>query len=410
MKKKKQSRYQKLANYKGIRKDLKSGKYLANKTIEGKQHSKLCKTVKDAVKWRNTFHPLLGGYSLPTQNISNQFLLKKPRNYVLNGNDFGYQFSDIWNLYQKQHLATLQKSSIETILTVAKFYDELMNIKMIDINSFLIDDYLEKKKNDFIATGSQKKYNFNRELKCLKALLNWYKENYDGQFVNPILKRHQILGKIKDTPKKNKKLSREQLLLFFDSFEDLFWKDFAETQFYLAARVGEVAGLQLESLDFLDRNIMIKYVAIWSMKDKKFSYLKEEPKNGHIKYAYMNNRLFEILQRRVNLGSLQKSTFKGISSGQQLSFVFNINGEPPSYRTIQYQYNKALKLAGLNELFSSTHIMRHSMATIARRVSDLDGAQSVTGHRDVKILQEYASLPDEKNTETLKLVEDFMAK
>ena len=60
---------------------------------------------------------------------------------------------------------------------------------------------------------------------------------------------------------------------------------------------------------------------------------------------------------------------------------------------IQYQYNNALKRAGLFPKFSSTHIMRHSMGTITRMVTgSMDSAQAVTGHKDIKMAQHYSSM------------------
>jgi hypothetical protein len=47
--------------------------------------------------------------------------------------------------------------------------------------------------------------------------------------------------------------------------------------------------------------ICIQYVAIWNYKTKKFDYLKEYPKNGEISFASMNNKLKEVMERRLPL-------------------------------------------------------------------------------------------------------------
>src|SRR3989339_223511 len=74
------------------------------------------------------------------------------------------------------------------------------------------------------------------------------------------------------------------------------------------------------------------------------------------------------------------------------------------------QFNHALKKAGLFPEYSATHIMRHSMGTITRKVTgSLDAAQAVTGHKDIKMVQHYAAMPSEANRKAVNDVERFMA-
>ncbi len=51
--------------------------------------------------------------------------------------------------------------------------------------------------------------------------------------------------------------------------------------------------------------------------------------------------------------------------------------------------------------------MRHSMATITRMVTgSLDATQAVTGHRDQKLVQHYATLPTTAQTTAAQNVEN----
>ncbi len=53
--------------------------------------------------------------------------------------------------------------------------------------------------------------------------------------------------------------------------------------------------------------------------------------------------------------------------------------------------------------------MRHSMATITRRVTgSLEATQAVTEHKDQKLVQHYATLPSRTQEEAVKNVESFM--
>lgn len=51
------SKYQKLSNHQGIKKDLSNGRYLAIKYISGQEYSRKFESLKDAINWRAAFHP-----------------------------------------------------------------------------------------------------------------------------------------------------------------------------------------------------------------------------------------------------------------------------------------------------------------------------------------------------------------
>lgn len=382
------SKYKKLSNYKGIKKDTSNGRYLAIKYLNGKQYSKKFDSLRQAINWRTNFHPSVASCFIEEEKPIN--ILKGK----LNGEDLGYYFRDIWSLYKDLYLPSLEKSSRDHRLAKESFLYPLFDFKMVEVTASLLDVFIANHKADAIKTRSRR-FNFNDDLKLLKALLNWYRENYDALFMNPVLSRHKQAGIIKKVSKKSKKLKPEELISFF-SYLPLFWRDFAEAQFYMGARVSEVAGLQAECIDLKEKEIRIQYVTIWSYKIKKFEYLKECTKNGEISYASMNSKLEEIMRRRLD----------DHSNG----FLFHLEGEPLSYRQIQYQYNLALKKAGLFHKYSSTHIMRHSMGTITRKVTgSVDMAQAVTRHKDIQVAQQYASLPTEANKKAVNDVYSYLS-
>ena len=391
------SRYKKLSNYKGIRKDTKNGRYLATKYISGTEYSKKFTSLKQANNWRINFHP-----SLPEKVVERTTeevgpmgalspLAQQKLPVRLNGEDLGYRVKDVWKLYKSIHISSLERSSQEWCLAKELFLTPLMNFKMVELTAILLDRFIEKQKS--IVDPKGKRCNFDRELSFLRAMLNWYRENYDPFFVNPVLKRHKKAGFIKKVPTRNKKMRPQELIAFFNELP-LFWRDFAETQFYLGARVSEVAGLKTDSINLAEKEVRIQYVVVW-LRNKKVEYIKEAPKNNEVSYASMNSRLEEIIRRRMDQASND--------------FLFHDEGKPLGYRIIQYQYNKALKRAGLSHKYSSTHIMRHSMGTITRRVTgSIDMAQAVTRHKDAKMAQHYADLPSEANKKAVKDVFHYL--
>ncbi len=387
------SKYKKVKGHTGIRKDLTNGKYLATKYLNGKSYSKKFDNLRKAINWRACFHPSAASKQVERKVELPGLQVTTNHSFKLNGEDLGYRFRDVWQLYRENYLPTLEKSTQWRRLAKEFFYLPLMDFKMVEITANLLDRVVAEHKAEAIRSSKQR-YSFNEELKCLRSLLNWYRENYDPMFVCPILKRHKTAGIIKKAKIKNKKLKPEELIAFFKELPP-FWRDFAEAQFYLGARVSEVAGLQVECVDFNESQICIKYAAVWSYKSKEFDYLKDTPKNGEISYASMNNTLREIMERRL--------------PEAQNGFVFHQDGKPLRYRQIQYQYNRALKKAGLSDKYSSTHIMRHSMGTITRRVTgSVDMAQAVTRHKDVRVAQQYAAMPTEANRKAVNDVNTYL--
>lgn len=75
-----------------------------------------------------------------------------------------------------------------------------------------------------------------------------------------------------------------------------------------------------------------------------------------------------------------------------------MNGRPLNYCTIQVNYKKAIKKADLP--YSGTHILRHGMATLARKVGGgLDAVVAMTGHKDYKLADHYSKLDSEYQRE-----------
>lgn len=70
---------------------------------------------------------------------------------------------------------------------------------MTQFTAELIDEVICQKVKDYnlIKNSKHRRLSFKNELKTLKAVLNWYRENYDVMFVVPVLKRHFIAGVIK---------------------------------------------------------------------------------------------------------------------------------------------------------------------------------------------------------------------
>ena len=407
----KKKRWASLKNHKGIRKDLVTGNYVARKYIDKKEYTESFDSLTAALSWRRNFHPLLTNTEInigPATKTLTEDSFKRVQTR-LNGTDQRFSLGQVWELYKEQFLKSVEPQTWDDRMKFAKdFFPDLLNVKMVELTPEVIDAFMQKKAKEAKIINNPRRFNFDNDLKCLKAILNWYKENYDGMFVLPILKRHYIQGIIKKKPLgKKKKMSLEQVILFLNSFDSQFWKDFAEFQFYMTGRVAETAGIQvpIAKRALKDGELEVSDVSIWG-EDKKFTRLKEYPKNGEDRLVHLNNRMVDILQRRIADRPEVPFEYYRESSGKRLNFVFHLDGEPVTYRQIQYNYNKALEKAGLYPEFTSTRILRSAMANIVRRNLGLDAAQAAGGWKSREVVEKhYTDAPNDLNKEAVMLVE-----
>lgn len=373
------TRYKNLKRYPGVRKDLKSSKYLVEVSLNKKRQSKTFDDLDEALRWRNSFN-------------------KYDAIEILEPSSEAYRFKDLWEQYKIEHIPTLQKSSQENRLMMAKFFDGFWDYKLTEITPGLISKHLIAKKDQALKIGSARRLNFNHELKLMKAMFNWYHDEVDHTFANPVTRKHRQLGVIRIESPREKKLNTFELKAFLEALKARpFWYDFALTQLLVAGRVQEIAGLQKQNVDFRQKRIIIKDVAVWSKTTKRFDHLKPVPKNGQIREIYLSDELLRILKNRID------------EDRSNSRFVFHDSGEPLSYRQIQYNYDWALGQSGLSDRFSGTHILRHSMATLTRKVTgSLTSAQAITGHKDLKLAQHYAGVPEDENMKAIVAVEKYL--
>lgn len=392
----------------GIRQYLKTGSFEAYKTINGKRYIEHFSNKMEARRWRNTFHPNLAeennnrpvdNYCAENMNgINVQALLKiisQTQSRVntnqevqreINGKNNGMTFNEARIKYQEMHFPSLEKSSIISKMSLDKrsFPEKIQKTLMCYFTPEVIDDYVKAQKG---LVDNIKRCSFDKELKELKAFFNWYRDVVDFTFVNPIImKRHTPLGKVRTKEERMKKLSVNQIKAFFAAIDEELYRDLAIFQFFIGGRLQEAVGVQISSIDLNEKSILIKDVAVWG-HDKKFFYLKNKPKNGKVRYCYINSQLMEVINRRL------------LAKHPTSEFLFHIDGKPIGYRQVQYHFRRALNLVGLDNVTTS-HFLRHSAATLTRSaLGGIDYSLAITGHKSITQCEEYAALPDSKNVE-----------
>ncbi len=292
----------------------------------------------------------------------------------LNGGNRKITVSDLWDLYQKDHLTTISEAArVLTVFRCIRFLPPLFELKLCDLNPQVISEFIRFSKEIALQKQKSRRFNFDKEIRDLKAMLNWYRDSVDFQYANPVKQNHFKLAVIREIPKKQRQITLQQFQTFLSHLPD-FFQDLAKVQFFCGARIGEIAGLHWKNIDFDKRVLKIQEVLVWIHGTPK---VKSCPKNGLSREVYLNDTLVEILRRR----SKSKS-----DSG----LVFDFTGKPLRYGIICNNFNRAWRKAGLSS-FTGTHQLRYTAAQMSRILTgSIDGATAVTGHQSAALASKYS--------------------
>lgn len=367
----------------GIR-QKENGKFVATKSFGSKRHYKECDSLAEAKKWRKNFHPLSSivlNRNIPA--VSDQS----------NGKDKSICFGEVFEKYRKGFLASLDTyTQYKKIKRMERFLPNLWSVPMCAFAPEIINNHLASMKL-LIEIGSRR-CNYDKELKDLSAIFNWYHDNVDFTFSNPITKVHFKLGKIREIEPKKKHLSPEELCEFFARLEEPF-QSLAIGQFLMAGRIQEAAAINDRTVDFKRKEISVTEKIVWIRGNPELRVGTKTGETGvvHIDPDY-EQRLLRLKRERP--------------AGCKL--FFQRKGKPLRYNLILKKYNEALKLSALDE-FSGTHILRHSMAKIARQQGGLEACQGILRHTSSRMSEHYAKLDaNEKVSSVINFAAELIKK
>jgi integrase len=376
--------YKKLKNATGIYKHEVTKSYMARKKINGKMIQKTFVSLFEAKEWHNKFD----GSNLK-DDVSHYSSLRS-----------------VWETMQKVHFPTLATSTKSIWIRRYGPWKTIEHLAMDKITPSRITTWVnhlvEHYSSDFYQNsgrGRAGRCNLNNELNIFVTIFNWYKESEEFErealhLTCPIKRKHKKLGFIKPVPDKKKQISLEHAFLFFEFLKPLY-KDLAMMQFYTAGRVGEISGLQWSNIDLKNRRMLIKHTCIWDMSSKTFIELKPFPKNKEPRPCYITDEIMDILMRR------QVFQIDGND------FVFHVEGSPINYCTVQLNYRGAQRKSGVP--YSGTHILRHGMAKLARKVGGgLDAVIAMTGHKDLKLADHYSSCNEDDQKEVSEKIMKYV--
>ncbi len=374
--------YEKLKNHPGIYKHKKTGRYHARKKINGKVYNQTFETLNEARKWRHAFN---GKEDKPQEKFTPTLL-------------------EVWKRMEALHFPSLSTS---TKVVWARRFENLSflyDYQMEDIKPSVINEWLgyliDKYNSEDFELGrglGARKVSFDNELNMLVTICNWYKNEEEfghHDFVHPVLPRHRLMSKFREAPIRNKKIPPEEAVKFFYVLPELY-RDLVMMQYLVAGRIGEIAGIQIKNIDLENQILTIKETCIWCNGAKTFVELKPFPKNKDIRQCHITPLMMGIIKRRLKLRA------KGCN------FLFHVDGKPLNYCTIQSQLRNAQRKIGSK--FAGTHIFRHGMATLVRKLTNsLDAVQAMTGHQDRDLADHYSQIDSNVQKETAEIVEKHL--
>ncbi|MCM2348627.1 MAG: tyrosine-type recombinase/integrase [Bacteriovoracaceae bacterium] len=364
--------YKKIRNTTGIYQNKKNGQYMVEKRVRGLLHTKTFSTLYEAKQWQKFFD----GEKI----VYPEEVLDEKSNYST--------LKEVWEVMQKKHFPSLATSTRSVWTRRYELLKGLEHLPMDRISPSRITEWVIERVSYYSSEeyqgsgrGRAGRCNLNTELNMFVTIFNWYKQSEDFEkeavaLTCPVKTKHRKMGFIKPLPDKIKQINLQDAFLFFDFLRPLY-QDLAKMQFFCAGRIGEIAGLQWTNIDLRNRRMLIKDTCVWDTTNKMFIELKPFPKNREARAVYITDEILEILNRR--------EAFR--LSGN--NFVFHVEGAPLNYCTIQINYREAQRKSGIP--YTGTHILRHGMAKLARKVGGgLDAVLAMTGHKDLKLADHYS--------------------
>ncbi|MCY4513215.1 MAG: site-specific integrase [Bdellovibrionales bacterium] len=292
-------------------------------------------------------------------------------------------FKDCVERFWKDAKARMMKSTIQSYeCRLTYFYKgPLADIKMSSLKGIHILEWIEWLKKHPTAKNKGRK-SFIQEVNFLRTILYWYRNFLNEDFNVPITKKHRQMSFFKPIiPRRPDHYMRPE-----DGRQWVEWlKERRSNPVYFrlavfmlltGTRVGEACGLKWEEVDLEKGTARIIRRVRWDQQTKR-PFLEDVTK------TVQSARLLMLPEKL-------KDVFKEMKKEAVNGLVFtDAKGELLKYNAIQSSFNAGFE--ALNLPWRSTHICRHTFATIAlMETKNLSAVQASLGHTEIRMTQRYA--------------------
>ena len=295
-----------------------------------------------------------------------------------------------WKVKKFPSLAPSTQIAYEKIVRL--YFGSLLNVRLYDLTSEKVDDWLDELKNPSgDCMKSSRRINFKHELGVLSAILRYYEDYHsDPQFQLPIKRRHwwDVKTGRKSAPKP-KDLSEDEFMLFRKELckgrYGQILGPLATLQYFEALRISEAAGIYFEDIRLNRLHPSKSRILI----QRSVHYPRIKGREAYVKIGFKNSGQFPDGVKELPMFPQTFEALSPLVSGKERGLIFQIEGKPIGYRTIQYFYDKAFKAAGLP--YTATHVLRHGWTReVFNNNPDLDIAKQLLGDTSDEAARVYA--------------------
>lgn len=259
----------------------------------------------------------------------------------------------------------------------------LAKVRVTDITSKVVDLWLEELLKSPTAKNPGRK-SFGKEIELLSNVFNWYRENRNEAFVNPLTNRHREKARYKDVaPRRQDYFIRPEEVRDWIGWlkehrQPVYWQ-LATFLVLTGCRIGEACALKWEAIDFNMRIARVVRTIYWDHHTKHPVLTDTTKTQGSNRIIALPEELLTLLLEMKNASGGSEWIFPGKK------------GNALKYNAIQSAFNAGFVALGLP--WRSTHICRHTFATISLLATDsLSGVQASLGHTKQSMTEKYAKV------------------
>lgn len=301
--------------------------------------------------------------------------------------------------YFKHQSGRIKPTTLETYHVNCKHFNFLNDMYVIEITPKVIDRWFSELKDpQYLKSQHKTRTSYRHDLSLLRQVLGYYGEYIDDCYQMPVKKRHYedcIIDKEKylanRQKNKSKYIPKEHVILFLKTLKarslrldnpmiDCLYH-LASLQVQTGMRIGEVCALSWQNIDLEHGDILVHKTVHWLRGKGQKPIISQITKTGESRtIPLMTNTVRHLKEWKLKCDPRSK-------------LVFAKNNDIIPYRTVQYHYDHAFKEADLP--YSSTHILRHSFATLfLESTSDHNALKGILGHKTLKQTEHYGCVTD----------------